>query len=88
MASKEPETITADNLGWATTGNLNSRDHLAVIEAWQNRTLCGRHCAGIGEIRPSSPNLCPGCKREAKRLGIDPMQVGIENELTSERHDG
>lgn len=76
-------SITADSLTWAATGAINSRDHVAVIEPYQNSALCGTGIASTTEIRPKTPNLCPRCARELKRLGIDPTTIGIENELTA-----
>lgn len=76
---------TASELTWATTGAINSRDHVAVIEPYQMRALCGIGiAAGTTEIRPATLNLCPGCARELKRLGIKPDEIGIENELTAD----
>lgn len=74
--------MTADQLGWATNGTLRSRDHLAVVEAYQNRALCGVAITDTLEIRPrTSTNVCPKCIREARKHGVEWFDVGIENDL-------
>lgn len=74
--------MTADQLGWATNGTLRSRDHLAVVEPYQTRALCGVGIVETLEIRPrTSVNVCPKCIREARLLGVEWFDVGIENDL-------
>jgi hypothetical protein len=76
--------MTAENLAWARNGTLRSLDHLAVIEPFQNRALCGVNIADMVEIRPiTSLHWCPRCMRKARLLGIDAGDVGIPNDLVS-----
>lgn len=71
-----------EQLSWAYTGQLRSRDHLAVIEPYQNKALCGVAITGMGQYRPRTmTGLCPKCAREARKLRVDPAEVGLENDL-------
>jgi len=75
-------TVTSESLGWAGNGTLRSKDHLAVVEPYQIRALCGVAITETREIRPRlSTNVCPNCIREARRLGVEWFEVGIENDL-------
>lgn len=79
-----PDPQPEDSYGWARTGDLRSRNHLAFIEPYQNRAICGVAITGIGEIRPRHhADHCPRCAREARKLGLDIGRVGIENDLVA-----
>lgn len=79
--------MDAERLTWARTGALNSRDHVAVIEPFQNRAICDVEIAGTSEVRPTlaAINICRGCARQLRLWGIEPEEIGIENDLTAER---
>jgi hypothetical protein len=70
-------------LVWASTGSINSRAHLTVSEPYAITAICGVSIANGGtyEIRPSESKWCPRCVREARKLDVDPSDVGIENDL-------
>jgi hypothetical protein len=75
--------MTADELTWAYTGALNSRNHVAKIEPFQVQALCGVGIVGTSEVRPISwrSKLCEKCHRELRKLGVNPQEIGIENDL-------
>lgn len=71
-----------DHYGYAGTGSLRSKTHIAAHEVYNVTAICGVNIAhgGITEYRPCRDSLlrdiCPKCKREAIRLGINPMMLG------------
>jgi hypothetical protein len=74
--------MLAEQLSWAYTGALNSRNHVAKIEPFQNQALCGVNILGMVEIRPRTlARLCPKCERELRKFRVNPQEIGIENDL-------
>jgi hypothetical protein len=75
--------------GWAHTGTLQSRSHIALIAAYQNTALCGVGIHLAGEIRPKEATWCPKCVRELRKLGGDPAYVGLyEPQVSDTGADG
>lgn len=75
----------ADALSWAYTGDLRSRAHIAVIEPYQTHALCGVGISGMNEIRPLASRWCDRCLREARKRGAEGGDIGLENDLSSDR---
>lgn len=79
-----------DHYGYAGTGSLRSKTHIAAHEVYNVFAICGVGLAhgGVTDYRPSqkslNENLCPKCKREAKLLGIDPMMLGYREGVDGE----
>ena len=75
-----------NDLGWAYTGDLRSRAHIAVVEPYQTVALCGVNVArgSMIEIRPLASHWCERCLREARKRGFEGWEIGIENDLRGE----
>lgn len=74
--------MAADGLTWATTGAINSRYHIAVIEPFQAHAICGVGISWTTEIRPRlSTRVCEKCVREVRKRGSEWFEVGLENDL-------